>query len=105
MKNSKKQLTAAQSSALLSTLKTRFEKNPNRHKAIEWAKVAAKLEADNEKCWSLNEMENTGGEPDVVAFDTENRLSIFFMIVQQRVLQAAEVFVMMRSRVAIEERK
>ena len=78
MKNSKRQLTTAQSSALLSTLKTRFEKNPDRHKAVEWAKVAVKLEADNEKLWSLNEMENTGGEPDVVAFDTKIGDCIFF---------------------------
>ena len=64
----KKKLTAAQSKELLSILKARFEKNMNRHKGIEWANVQAKLETTNseEKLWSLNEMEMTGGEPDVV---------------------------------------
>jgi len=54
---------------LLRTLKARFEKNMNRHKGLEWAKVQAKLEANAEKLWSLNEMETTGGEPDVVGYD------------------------------------
>ncbi len=65
----KKELSAKQSSELLKTLKARFEKNMNRHKEIEWAKVQAKLEANREKLWSLNEMERTGGEPDVVCND------------------------------------
>jgi hypothetical protein len=54
---------------LLNTLKTRFQKNINRHKDLEWAKVQAKLDADSEKLSSLNEMERTGGEPDVVGYD------------------------------------
>ncbi len=54
---------------LLKTLKARFEKNMNRHEGIEWAKVQAKLEANLEKLWSCNEMEITGGEPDVVGYD------------------------------------
>ena len=54
---------------LLRTLKTRFEKNINRHKGVAWAEVQAKLEANTEKLWSLNEMERTGGEPDVVGHD------------------------------------
>ena len=62
----KKELSTEQIDELLHTLKTRFEKNSNRHKGIEWAKVQAKLEASPEKLWPLNEMERTGGEPDVV---------------------------------------
>jgi len=54
---------------LLRTLKARFEKNMNRHKGLDWAKVQAKLEGSTEKLWSLSEMERTGGEPDVVVFD------------------------------------
>jgi len=61
-----KYLSAEQSSALINILKDRFEKNPNRHKNLEWAKIQAKLEANPEKLWSLNEMERTGGEPDVL---------------------------------------
>jgi hypothetical protein len=63
---------------LLRTLKARFEKNMNRHKGLEWAKVQAKLEANTEKLWSLNEMERTGGEPDVVGHDRETGEYIFF---------------------------
>ena len=59
--SNKKKLPAAQSSALLNTLKTRFDKNMTRHKGMEWAKVEAKLNADPEKLWSLNEIEATGG--------------------------------------------
>ena len=59
-------LSAEQSSALLKTLEDRFDKNKNRHKGLEWAKIQTKLEASPEKLWSLNEMERTGGEPDVV---------------------------------------
>src|SRR5260221_9140364 len=69
MKNStsnKKQLSAKQREELLTALKARFEKNLNRHKGLEWAKAQAKLEANAEKLWSLQEMERTGGEPDVV---------------------------------------
>jgi hypothetical protein len=70
IKITKKGLSSEQSKELLSTLKARFEKNMNRHKGIEWAKVQAKLDANPEKLWSLNEMEQTGGEPDVVAQKT-----------------------------------
>ena len=63
---------------LLRTLKARFEKNMNRHKDLDWAKVQAKLEANTEKLWSLNEMERTGGEPDVVGHDKETGEYIFF---------------------------
>lgn len=72
MKNTtgtKQKLSAEQRGELLKTLKTRFEKNKNRHKGIDWDNVQAKLETKPEKLWSLNEMEETGGEPDVVAYD------------------------------------
>jgi Protein of unknown function (DUF4256) len=65
----KKQLSSTQREELLKTLKARFEKNMARHKGLDWAKVQAKLEANTEKLWSLNEMETTGGEPDVVGHD------------------------------------
>ena len=65
----KKELPPEQGEELLRALKARFEKNMNRHKGLEWAKVQAKLEANTEKLWSLNEMERTGGEPDVVGHD------------------------------------
>lgn len=78
MKNSKKQLSAEEKKELLNVLKIRFEKNKNRHKDIEWTNVLAKLETNNEKLWSLNEMEKTGGEPDVVAYDKKNGEYIFY---------------------------
>ncbi len=62
-------LSKKQREELLGALKARFEKNMNRHQGLEWAKVQAKLEANAEKLWSLNEMETTGGEPDVVGHD------------------------------------
>jgi uncharacterized protein DUF4256 len=77
MKNSKKKLSPEQREEVLRTLKARFEKNMNRHKGLEWAKVLAKLEA-NEKLWSLNEMERTGGEPDVVGLDKKTGEYIFY---------------------------
>jgi hypothetical protein len=67
--SSKKKLSAEQHKELLSVLKTRFEKNMNRHQGLEWSKIQAKLEANPEKLWSLSEMEKTGGEPDVVGQD------------------------------------
>ncbi|CCQ96245.1 conserved hypothetical protein [[Clostridium] ultunense Esp] len=74
----KKELSPEQREKLLETLKARFEKNMNRHEGLEWAKVQAKLEANPEKLWSLNEMERTGGEPDVVGYDKETDEYIFF---------------------------
>ena len=71
-------MSSEQREELLSTLKARFEKNMNRHKGLEWAKVQAKLEATTEKLWSLNEMERTGGEPDVVGHDKKTGEYIFF---------------------------
>src|SRR5438132_6740855 len=71
-------LSPGQREELLKTLKARFEKNMNRHKGVEWAKVKAKLEAHTEKLWPLNEMERTGGEPDVVGFDKKAGEYIFY---------------------------
>src|SRR5437588_13037492 len=76
--NNKKELSPEQREELLRALKARFEKNMNRHKGLEWAKVQAKLEAHTEKLWSLHEMERTGGEPDVVGFDKETGEYIFY---------------------------
>ena len=74
----KKELSAKESEELLGTLKARFEKNMNRHQDIEWAKVQSKLDADNSKQWSINEMERTGGEPDVIGFDKKTGEYIFY---------------------------
>jgi hypothetical protein len=74
----KKKLSAERSKELIGILKTRFEKNVSRHKGIEWAKVQTKLEANPSKLWSLNEMEETGGEPDVVGVDKKTGEYIFY---------------------------
>src|SRR5476649_440948 len=74
----KKELSPKQREELLKALKARFEKNMNRHKGLEWAKVQARLEASAEKLWSLSEMERTGGEPDVVGLDRKSGEYIFF---------------------------
>jgi hypothetical protein len=74
----KKELSPKQREELLNTLNARFEKSMNRHKGLEWAKVQAKLEANTEKLWSLNEMERTGGEPDVVGYDKKTDEYIFY---------------------------
>ena len=74
----KKELSSKQREELLKTLKARFEKNMNRHKGLEWAKVQAKLEANNGKLWSLYEMEESGGEPDVVSSDKKLAEFIFY---------------------------
>jgi hypothetical protein len=71
-------MKANQREELLKALKARFEKNMNRHEGLEWAKVQAKLEANTEKLWSLNEMERTGGEPDVVGHDKETGEYVFY---------------------------
>jgi hypothetical protein len=77
MKNEKKRLSPEQCEELLGTLKARFEKNMNRHNGLEWDKVQERLEANTEKLWSLNEMEITGGEPDVIVHDTKTGELIF----------------------------
>jgi len=76
--SSKKQLTPEQHTELLKILKVRFEKNMDLHKGLDWNKVQAKLEANPDKLWSLEEMEATGGEPDVVGFDAATSEYIFF---------------------------
>src|SRR5688572_18339405 len=77
-KQNKKQLTYQQTEDLLKTLKNRFEKNMNRHKGIEWSKVEARLKASPEKLATLNEMESTGGEPDIVSQDKKTGAFIFY---------------------------
>lgn len=74
----KKKLSSEQQKELLSTLKSRFEKNMDRHRGIEWTKVQSKLEANPEKLWILDDMEVTGGEPDVVGFDKKTGEYIFY---------------------------
>lgn len=74
----KKELTAKQGEELLRVLKTRFEKNMKRHSSLEWSKIQAKLEKNTDKLWSLYQMENTGGEPDVVNYDKKTGEFIFF---------------------------
>ena len=78
MKTDKKQLSAEQTSELLGTLKARFEKHMERHKDLKWSDVQEKLEADPEKMWTLDEMEVTGGEPDVVSYDRKADAFIFY---------------------------
>ena len=73
-----KGVNAKEGGELLNTLKARFDKNMNRHKGVEWSKVQAKLEGNSEKLWSLNEMEKTGGEPDVVGHDKKTGEYIFY---------------------------
>jgi len=77
MSTNQKQLSPDQSQELLQILKIRFEKNMNLHKGIAWEQVKKKLEADPEKLWSLDEMEMTGGEPDVIGFDEKTGEYIF----------------------------
>jgi len=77
-KSQKEKLSPEQREELLRTLKARFEKNLNRHKGLEWAKVQAKLETNSEKLWSLNEMERTGGEPDIVGQDKKTGEYLFY---------------------------
>ncbi|GHI00651.1 DUF4256 domain-containing protein [Neobacillus kokaensis] len=77
MKDEIRNLSPEEREELLKTLKGRFEKNMNRHKGLDWAKVEAKLEVNSEKLWSLHEMERTGGEPDVITHDQEADEYIF----------------------------
>ncbi len=78
MKGNKKELTQQQKKELLEVVKQRFNKNINRHKNIEWMSVKVRLDANIEKLWSLNEMERTGGEPDVVGYDANTGNYIFY---------------------------
>src|SRR6516164_7282138 len=77
IKSNKRDLSPAQREELIKALKARFEKNMDRHKGLEWAKVQVKLEANTEKLWSLHEMERTGGEPDVVGHDKKTGEYVF----------------------------
>src|SRR6476646_7061869 len=77
MRKLKKEFSPEQREELLRALKARFEKNMNLHEGLEWAKVQARLEANAEKMWSLNEMERTGGEPDVVGHDKKTGEYVF----------------------------
>lgn len=77
-KSNKSELSLEQREELLRTLKSRFEQNMKRHDGLEWAKVQAKLEDNPRKLWSLNEMERTGGEPDVVGFDKKTGEYVFY---------------------------
>ncbi|WP_410005160.1 DUF4256 domain-containing protein [Aequorivita nionensis] len=77
-KENSRKITSKQSEELLKTLKTRFEKNSKRHSEMEWSKVQDKLEANPQKLWSLHQMEETGGEPDVVGFDKKTNEYIFY---------------------------
>ena len=76
--SNKKKLSQEQREELLESLKARFEKNMNRHKALDWTKVLDKLQANSEKLWSLFEMERTGGEPDVVGYDKKTNEFVFY---------------------------
>lgn len=78
IKRDTKELSPKQREDLLTILKTRFDTNINRHKGLEWAKIQNKLEAGTDKLWALNEMERTGGEPDVVSYDKKTREYIFY---------------------------
>jgi len=78
MNSSKKDLSPEKHEELLGALKARFEKNTNRHKGVEWTQVQSKLEANAEKLWSLNEMERTGGEPDVIGHDNKTGEYMFY---------------------------
>lgn len=74
----KKELSPAQQQELIEILKSRFEKNMNRHKGLDWSLIQAKIEGNKAKMWSLFEMEDTGGEPDVIGFDAESGEYIFY---------------------------
>ncbi|RHW41610.1 DUF4256 domain-containing protein [Neobacillus notoginsengisoli] len=76
--SNKKELSLEQREEIIELLKTRFEKNMQRHEGLEWANVQAKLDADPEKQWGLSEMERTGGEPDVIGYDREKDEYIFY---------------------------
>jgi len=77
-KSNKNELSRQQANELIGVLKNRFEKNMNRHKGLKWADVEAKLEGNTKKLWSLDEMETTGGEPDVVGYDKKTDEYIFY---------------------------
>lgn len=77
-KKQKQSINSKEQEAILLVLKTRFEKNPKRHKNLEWKNIEARLKSNTDKLWSLAEMERTGGEPDVVGFDKKSGEYIFY---------------------------
>jgi len=77
MEKDKKILSSEQSEEILGILKSRFEKNMNRHEGLDWVEVQTKLDAHTDKLWSLNEMEKTGGEPDVIGYDNKHNEHMF----------------------------
>lgn len=78
MESEKKEVSLKRRKELLEILKNRFEKNMNRHQGLDWGEIQVKLETNTEKLWSLNEMETTDGEPDVIGFDNETSEYIFY---------------------------
>ena len=101
-RKSKKSLAAADAQTLLSTLQARFEQHPNRHTGVAWAKVKARLETASEKLWSLQQLENTGGEPDVVGRDDA---SDGFVFVDCSAQSPAGRYSLCYDREALESRK
>ena len=104
MKSNKKKLSPEQREDLLLVLRARFEKNMIRHKGLEWAKVLTKLEANPEKLWSLDDMEVTGGEPDVVGYDKKTGEYIFFELFSGKP-EGAKKYLLRRRGAGIKERK
>ena len=92
MNGNKRELSPEERQELVRVLKVRFEKNMSRHEGLAWAKVQAKLEANAEKLWSLNEMERTGGEPDVVGYDEETGEYAFYDCSAESPVLRATVF-------------
>ncbi|MCM3240547.1 DUF4256 domain-containing protein [Heyndrickxia oleronia] len=78
MQTEQRELSSEQREKILTTLRARFEKNMNRHEGLEWTNIQTKLETNAEKLWSLNEMEITGGEPDVIKYDKKADVYIFY---------------------------
>ncbi|MER2262133.1 MAG: DUF4256 domain-containing protein [Psychrobacillus sp.] len=78
MNQRNKELTSEQCEELIQLLKERFEANMNRHKEMKWSKIQQRLEANTEKLWSLHEMDRTGGEPDVIGYDSEHDEYVFY---------------------------
>lgn len=90
----KKSISSKQQDDLLQILKARFEKNMQRHKGFDWPSVLTLLQGNIEKVWTLNEMEKTGGEPDVVVLDKKIWVMFIFVIVQPKAHRVEEVYAM-----------
>lgn len=98
-------LSAEQQQELLNTLKARFDKHMSRHKDLKWHDVQLKLKANNEKMWSLNEMEKTGGEPDVVGYDKDSGKFVFVDCSEQTLKERRSIFYDHRALEARKENK